>query len=321
MSPPRAPWIVLHNPRSRQGRRAARRVRVVAERSPVESARHLQWVSLQELASLETRPERLLVLGGDGTVNATVTLLFEKQWDTPIAVLPSGTGNNLARGLNLPLDPVQAFRIAVTAEGTRGLDAVLFSSRGDEFDRRLMVQTAALGFPAEIAARYDALRQRPWFRTLFAPLGPHVYRLLALVGLSDQKRREREGRDLLEARVQLPDEQLDETVLAVFIGNDRSLGGNFLPCPRAAVGDGLVDLCLVRAGTGTSYLRFFQKVISGRHLDLEDVVVYRQTPGPVKIQLSRSGPLLIDGDIHFETASFEVDVLPQRFQVFATGPD
>src|SRR5678816_4908666 len=58
----------------------------------------------------------------------------------------------------------------------------------------------------------------------------------------------------------LPEETLEERVIAIFIGNERSLGGEFQPCPKARIDDGLMDLCFVRAGTGESYLRLFRSV-------------------------------------------------------------
>jgi diacylglycerol kinase family enzyme len=172
-----------------------------------------------------------------------------------------------------------------------------------------------MGFPAEIASLYDGLRKRRAFRWLLRPTGPYAYRIIAFLGLAWQKCLEKRGRNLLEVRLSLPGETIEETVFAVFIGNERSLGGNFIPCPLAEPDDGLLDVCLVRAGTGTSYLRLFSKIVRGCHTDLEQVVLYRQSAGPLELRLSSPTPFLVDGDLWVRSAMYRVEVLPQELQV------
>lgn len=313
--------LLLYNPASKNGDRIFRRARELLGKGGFAGSASLTWVPLKELKELrgaQAQPERLIVLGGDGSINAAAEWLIERGHTCPIAMVPAGTGNNLARGLGVPLDLEPALRTALEGRGTRSLDVILY--RGSEGDRaRLIVQTAALGFPAEIAARYDAMRRHSLFRYLCAPAGPYVYRMLAFAGLAAQKRKERLGKNLLQLDLKLPGERLRETVFAVFIGNERSLGGNFHPCPRAEVDDGLLDICLVRAGTGASYLKLFRAVIRGEHLALEQTVVYRQTRGPVEIELSAPSLFLADGDLWLKDRRFHLEVLPRRFQVITNG--
>ena len=306
-------YILLHNPRSRNGARAFRRVRALA-RSRHASLAKLEPVSLDQLASVEEAPERLVVLGGDGTVNAAAEWLVERKASSTVALLPAGTGNNLARGLGIPLDLEEALALALSGTSTSSLDGILYHAEG-QARPKVIIQTSALGFPADIAARYDALRRRSFFRHLFVPAGPYVYRLLAFLGLSAQKQRERRGENLLEIRCELPGEELRETVFAVFLGNERSLGGNFIPCPRARVDDGAMDLCMVRAGTGEAYLKLFRRIVRGEHLALEKSIIYRQTRGPVEIELSAPSALLADGDLWVKSRKYRFEVLPGRFRV------
>lgn len=67
----------------------------------------------RELASTH---DRLFVLGGDGTVMEAATGLAEAGSPAAIGILPSGTGNQLARALSIPLDPSRAVGALLSGE-------------------------------------------------------------------------------------------------------------------------------------------------------------------------------------------------------------
>ncbi len=115
--------------------------------------------------------------------------------------------------------------------------------------------------------------------------------------------------------MELPGERLELPISAIFLGNERSLGGDFLPCPQARPDDGLADLCLVRARTGIPYLKLFRSISRGEHLAIEDAVLYRQTPGPLRIELSSPSRFLVDGDLWTCADRFAVEVRPALFRV------
>jgi diacylglycerol kinase (ATP) len=108
-------------------------------------------------------------------------------------------------------------------------------------------------------------------------------------------------------------------VLAVFVGNDPTLGGGFHPCPRASLDDGLLDLCIVRSSGGTPLLPLLQSVGRGDHLALARDVEYRQTRGPIAISFSRPTPFLADGDIWLSSTAYVVEVVPGALPV-VVGP-
>jgi len=336
--------LIVHNPGSRRGRDVAAVVRrILAESEDAGAADssgdaiaavRAEFVSITDLDRQEAPSGRVVAIGGDGTINAALSWLHSRGADRPLGIVPSGTGNNLARGLGLSLDAETAARLALAGSETRRIDGVVYQAVEDGAEHgdagetggapagrdRLIVQSGALGFPAQIGARYDALRRHRVFRFLAAPLGPIVYVLLALVGLVGQKLREWSGDPLLEVRCRFRDLDVDERsvverAFAVFVGNERTLGGGFVPCPRAEFDDGRVDLCIVRAGTGASYLGLFRRVLRGTHLDLADTVIYHQTRGPVELELSAPAGFLADGDIWIESDRYRLTVLPGRFAI------
>lgn len=55
--------------------------------------------------SIENKNHRVVVIGGDGTLNEAIYGLVNSKYNVPIAYFPSGTGNDFARSLNLTTDP------------------------------------------------------------------------------------------------------------------------------------------------------------------------------------------------------------------------
>ncbi|MEM7166404.1 MAG: diacylglycerol kinase family protein [Planctomycetota bacterium] len=299
--------LVLHNPGSRSGVRVANKLRELA--ASMSPAPALDWVPFAELRAIERAPRRLIAVGGDGTVNYAATWLRGFAGTSELGIVPAGTGNNLARGLGIPLDPEVAFRAAVMNQTTRLVDTVVVRADDDEREH-LMLQSGALGFPAQVAHRYDALRKNRLLRAAFVPAGPYIYRILSGAGLASHAwRRSPRGR-AQTTKITVDGNSYEEDCFALFLGNERSLGGNFIPCPQAVLDDGLVDICVVRELPVRRYPSLFRKVARGTHVELTDEVLYLQGKS-VTITLPQASPLLIDGDLLASTASYTLHVLPR----------
>lgn len=315
------PWILIHNPGARKGRKTWRTIAPLVQ----QAAREVQIVAPEDLERTQedVPPGRVIAVGGDGTVNLALRWLARHGWlsESDLAVVPAGTGNNLARGLGLPVQVRSAAEVALDSQRTIPLDVWKIDLDGGSAEE-LLIQSGALGFPAEIAARYEQLRSHPAWRWILRPLGPGVYRWLALAGLRSQKRRERRGEDLLEIGFQSNTERLNHQALALFIGNERSLGGNFFPCPEASMDDQILDFCFILAGTGASYLKLFRLVSRGEHLGEVNSIVYRRDRGPVELKFSRPLPLLVDGDIRHHARTLLIERLeePSRIVVPSASP-
>jgi diacylglycerol kinase family enzyme len=113
-SPPpvRGGWTIVANAAAGSAEQQA----VTAAAGVLESAGSVEvrWnTDLDDLEDvLSAGDRRLVVAGGDGTLHAVINRLARARpgglVDLPIGILPLGTGNDLARGLGLPLDPVEA---------------------------------------------------------------------------------------------------------------------------------------------------------------------------------------------------------------------
>jgi YegS/Rv2252/BmrU family lipid kinase len=183
-------------------------------------------------AELAREVDVLLVFGGDGTVHEVANgLPLPAGADGPlVALLPAGTGNDLARALGLPPDPVAA-ALALVGGRPRPVDML------DCGPRR-----AANGINAGFAAAATEVLSRRVKRAL----GPAAYLVGGLrAGLQPPT---------WPARVEVDGRVVDGEALAVVVGNGGSFGGGRWLLPDADVGDGLLDVLVVPAATSKAKL-------------------------------------------------------------------
>jgi diacylglycerol kinase family enzyme len=175
----------------------------------------------QAREAVQAGVDLVLACGGDGTVTACAAGVAASG--VPLAVLPAGTGNLLARNLGLPLDLSDALAIALT-----GTDRKL--DMGVANDQPFIVM-AGIGFDAKMLGGASApLKKR---------LGWPAYVVSALRHLRDRPMRVR-----LRADDGAP---LRLRASAVVIGNVGSLQGGLPLMPDAEPDDGVLDVVVLSA--------------------------------------------------------------------------
>ena len=200
----------------------------------------------------------LVIAGGDGSLHLAVTKLHLRGAlaDTRIGLVPLGTGNDLARALDIPLDPADAARL-VRDGRARPIDLVLDDAGG------IVVNAAHVGIGADAAEHAGQLKPR---------FGPVAYPIGALrAGLRTtgwRLRVEVDGRVLSDSH---------RRTLMVGIGNGRGIGGGTPLLPRAVPDDGLLDVVVSKATGPFARVRFGAALASGQHLSDRDVRYARGT--------------------------------------------
>jgi diacylglycerol kinase (ATP) len=189
-----------------------------------------------------------------------------------LALVPMGTGNDLARTLSLPLEPVDAAR-AIVAGAAGEIDLCHASGAGAE---RLFVNACMGGFPVEVNSAID--------EDLKSRLGPLAFWFGGA----------RAAAALTRTTVTMNGVGVDDCV-AVGVGNGRTCGGGLAVWPRAAPDDGLLDGCALPATNHAAALRLAAKVRSGTHEELDEVRVERASS--VHISSDPAVELNVDGEL------------------------
>ena len=171
----------------------------------------------------------VVAVGGDGTVRACLDALTGTQ--TALGVVPTGTGNLLARNLGLPDDPVQALELVIGG------------------DRRTMDVGRANGeaFAVMAGTGFDALMIRDADARVKDRLGAAAYVFSALRHLRS---------DLVETRLRVDGEVvLDARTAMVLIGNCGRLQAGVEVFPEARTDDGRLDVAALSPRSVLDWLR------------------------------------------------------------------
>ena len=176
--------------------------------------------------------------GGDGTVNEVAGALVKTQ--AALAIIPSGSGNGLARMLGMP-SAAEAAIPRILGGTDRAIDV------GD-IDGRLFVNVAGIGFDAHIAAEFAAAGRR---RRGFVRYGSIVLRELRTYG----------GRRYRVILDELPEAEHDAFLLS--FANGRQWGNGAVIAPAAELDDGALDAVVVSSRTPGAVLWTIPRLFRG----------------------------------------------------------
>jgi diacylglycerol kinase (ATP) len=196
----------------------------------------------------------LAVVGGDGMVHLGVELAAETK--TTLAIIAAGTGNDVARGLGLPVhDPVRAADL-VTTGTPRTIDAVRHVDVHGE--RHWYVGVLGAGFDSLVNERANTW---PW------PKGQMRYNLAILRELPLFK--------AIPYVVTVDGVRHETKAMLVVVGNGPSYGGGMHVLPDAQFDDGLVDVMILHELSTVEFLKVFPRVFKGAHVGHPAVEIIR----------------------------------------------
>lgn len=251
-------------------------------------------------AAVRSRPDALVVVGGDGMVNLGANLVAGTR--VPLGIVPSGTGNDMARGLGIPHDDTEAAIRHLgdaLARPRRAIDAARIRWTDDDGARgeRWFACALSAGFDAIVNERANLMRH---------PKGPSRYILALLAELVRLRP--------LRYRVELDGALLEVEALMVSVGNNTSLGGGMRITPDALLDDGELDVMIVRPLSRLAFLRLFPRVFKGTHTSVPQVEMRRAR----RIRIEADAPLVAyaDGE-RIGPLPVEIELVPGALRVLA----
>jgi diacylglycerol kinase (ATP) len=238
---------------------------VLRERASVEVARTSNPGELDGVLH-RAGGRTVVVAGGDGSMHAVITALHKRHElaETTLALLPMGTGNDFARGNDIPLEIEEAARLVLDGEA-RSVD-LLVDETGS-----VVVNNVHVGVGAQASRRGARWKSR------LGSVGIGKVNLGKLgypIGAAMSAFHPPEWRLRVELDGKVVND-VDRPVLMVAIGNGGNVGGGTELNPDADTEDGLVDVMISRAVGPMAKLGYVLRLRKGEHDQRDDVVTLR----------------------------------------------
>lgn len=250
---------------------------------PVKNAQELGTV----VREYHNQIDFVIVGGGDGTLNAVVDSLVETN--LPLAILPLGTANDLARTLNIPL----AIKEACNVIGNGKLKSIDLGWVNGKY----FFNVASMGLSVDITEKLCRGVKRRW--------GVLAYGITALQVISTTRR--------FSATIKVDNQTVPVKTVQIAIGNGRYYGGGMAIANDAAIDDQRLDLYSLELQHWWQIFPLIWRLPQGKHDELQWVRTFEGKE--IEIHTRKSYSVNTDGEITTITPA-KFKVIPHALKVF-----
>ncbi len=206
----------------------------------------------------------IIACGGDGTINEVANGILESGRDIELGVMPSGTGGDFRRTLEMPPNAREAAQ-ALRDGTTKWIDVgrVTFFDHNGEQVSRYFLNVSSFGLSAAIISRVKNNSALDW-------LPSNAFRGKASFAVSTLQ----EVLDLgfTTVRVKIDDrEEKSLNTINFCVANSRFFGGGMKIAPEAKINDGFFDVVNIGDIKTAKIILNAYKLYNGSHLDLSEV--------------------------------------------------
>ena len=248
--------------------------------------------------------KRIVIVGGDGTINEAVNGLNDYSHIT-LGIIPAGSGNDLARGLDIPTDPERALQHVIHPRKFIKVDHGCVEYLDEDGRKRKFAVSSGIGYDADIC--YIAGKS-PLKKLLNRfGLGSSIY---YITGLKLVFANRRAGTSLLldgKRRI-----KCDRTVFVTAM-NTLYEGGGYPMAPGADPCDARISLLVVNGITRLKHCLLMLKVKKGEHIKFKGVDVY--TCRTCEIEADRPLVVHTDGEFAGRHSHIRYSILPEQIRM------
>jgi diacylglycerol kinase (ATP) len=235
--------------------------------------------------AIKKSPSLIVAAGGDGTFNEVINGIAGSE--IPMAILPIGTTNVLAKELNIPENVKGAIEIAVSGTPRKiSLGRIMITNHSSLITRYFILM-AGIGFDGKAVFGINETIKK------FSGKGSYI--------CSGIKTLFRFHPDELTLLIN----GKSYSGYSAVIGNAAKYGGHFKIAPDARLTEPVLYVCLFKGKKRLDILRYFLGVLKGSHLKFSDVEYLKAE----RIEINGDAYIQLDGD-YFGMTPAKVEIIP-----------
>lgn len=251
---------------------------------------------------IEKGYRKIIVVGGDGTMNEVVNGIYMQKAVSPtevsLGMIPVGTGNDWCRTFGIPFDYSKAIQILKRGKTfLQDVGKISYFKKETQFIR-YFINIAGMGYDALVAKKTNLMKEK-------GKGGPLTYLFFVFAGLFQYK--------FIEAIIDIDGQQVFKgEMFSMNVGICKYNGGGMMQVPFAIPDDGLLDVTLITKTSKFAVLRYSRKLYDGTLVNLPIVRTYRGKT----IRIRSTGRIYLEADGEsLGHSPFVYEILPRSLKV------
>ena len=254
--------------------------------------------------AIENHTDAILAVGGDGTINEIVNGIVKDNYDISrlpaLAVLPCGTGNDLARTINAGLNYQRLIEKINTDDYTIGdVASATYLTHNGLSETKYYANICDIGLGPSVISKAD--RFSKWLP------GTLSYILAALATMLVPPR--------INIRLVSDDFQIEGLMSELCVANGKYFGGGFGISPYSQVNDELLDIVLIKKLSIPKFIAQVNKIRQCKFVFADQIYYRKTTCCRIESIDKEQIDIEIDGEL-VGTTPLEIKILSSSLKIF-----
>ncbi|WP_299578508.1 diacylglycerol kinase family protein [uncultured Sunxiuqinia sp.] len=300
-------WMVILNPQagSGQGRKDVEKIRKRLHKAGFQFelfiSNYPQHAIHLTMKGIERGYRKLIVAGGDGTMNEVANGVLQQQVCAPseviVGMIPVGTGNDWIKTFGIPNNYKKAIKRIRKGKTILQDVGLINYQEGEQQKQRFFTNMAGFGFDALVAQKANRLKEK-------GHTGWRIYLQSLVTGYLNYQTR--------KVSLRLDGEKVEDLIFSTSIGIGKYNGGGMMQAPGAIPNNGVFQVTVIREIGLGGILKNLPGLFNGQFVNDERVSVFQASKVVVASENQIEGEA--DGE-NLGNHQFELEILPQQLQV------
>lgn len=240
----------------------------------------------KELQSVirQAAADRIIAVGGDGTLKLVASCMLELKLKTPLGILPAGSANGMAKEMDIPVDVDVALKLALNGK-VRDIHVV-------KVNGEICIHLSDIGFNAYLVKKFDELPDR----------GMKTYAKAAWHAFWNHRK--------MEVSFKVGDQQIRSKAAMVVIANATKYGTGFLINPDGKLDDKLFEIILIKEYAVLEILKIWLSKLPWNPKKIEAYQV-----DELQIKTRHKAHFQIDGEYRGKVDTVTAKLLPSALSM------